>query len=77
ADRTQKRSADPHSRNADMDDLMKVWDKIRKSFHGVRNHSFFRGVPFQVLNNERNASKKRKTLTILADEMRNWTIVYE
>lgn len=60
-----------------MDDLMKAWDKIRKSFHGVRTHCFFRGVPFHVLNDAKNASKKRKTLTMLADEMRNWTVAYE
>lgn len=54
----------------DMETLMKAWKKITDAFKGVPVHEFFRGIPYDALENETNRRKKRKTLKMLANEMK-------
>lgn len=53
----------------DMKDIMSAWKKITKAFRGIPTHEFFRGIPYEAINNDTNKKKKRKTLKMLVDEM--------
>lgn len=56
--------------NPDIFSVMNAWKKISAAFSGIPTHSFFREIPYYVLNNDANKKKKRKTLKMISDEMK-------
>lgn len=53
---------------SDIKSLIPAWRCIKKAFEGVQTHSFYRGIPYDVLQ-----SKKRKSMRSLSSEMKAWT----
>ena len=51
----------------DVKDIIPAWKKLTDTFRGIRPHSFFRQLPYEVLD-----KKKRPSLASLAAEMKTW-----
>ena len=54
----------------DMYSLCTIWRHISTAFSKVPKHSFYRGIPYEVLT-----TKKRPSLRTLSNEMCTWTAV--
>lgn len=54
----------------DMYSLCTIWRHISTAFSKVPKHSFYRGIPYEVLT-----AKKRPSLRTLSNEMCTWTAV--
>ena len=54
----------------DMYSLCMIWRHISTAFSKVPKHSFYRGIPYEVLT-----TKKRPSLRTLSNEMCTWTAV--
>ena len=54
----------------DMYSLCTIWKHISTAFSKVPKHSFYRGIPYEVLT-----TKKRPSLRTLSNEMCTWTAV--
>ena len=54
----------------DMYSLCTIWRHISTAFSKVPKHSFYRGIPYEVLT-----AKKRPSLRTLSNEMCSWTAV--
>lgn len=48
-------------------DIIPAWKKLTDTFRGIRPHSFYRQLPYKVLD-----KKKRPSLASLAAEMKTW-----
>jgi hypothetical protein len=52
----------------DIVSIIPAWKQLTKAFRGVSPHSFYRELPYEVLE-----ERKKGTLKSIASEMKKWT----
>ena len=60
-----KATKDKTTNATEIKDIIPAWKKLTDAFRGIRPHSFFRQLPYQILDH-----KKRPSLASLATEMK-------